>query len=112
MSERGHIPQPGDILGGKYEIEGRLGQGGMGLVLAARNVRTNRRVAIKWLLPRLMDNTSALKRFEREAQVAGEINHPNVVNVYDIEHAPEAYASRLAMSGLKSLVHFDGVDGR
>jgi hypothetical protein len=35
-----------------------------------------------------------------------------VTNVYDIEHAPEAYASRLAMSGLKSLVHFDGVDGR
>ncbi|MDH5671338.1 MAG: protein kinase [Myxococcales bacterium] len=85
MGSNHMIPSKGDVLGDKYLVEELLGQGGMGVVLAARNQRTNRRVAIKWLLPELMHNEAAVKRFEREARVAGSIDHPNVVNVYDVE---------------------------
>ena len=77
-------PRPGDLLGGKYRIEREIGSGGMGVVYEVTHlVMTERRFAVKWLLP-LNDGGEAARRFVREARIAGSIRHPNVVDVYDI----------------------------
>jgi len=82
----GALPVAGDEIAGKYRIESVLGQGGMGAVFAARNVLTGKRVAIKWLLPEHAASTSR-ERLLREAQIAASIDHPNVVDIYDVgEH--------------------------
>jgi serine/threonine protein kinase len=67
---------------GKYKIEGRLGQGGMGAVYLARDARIGRLVALKVLR---LDNEEMRKRFELEAQSAGRLKHPNIVTIYDYE---------------------------
>ncbi len=80
----GH-PKSGDVVAGKYRIDGLLGEGGMGVVLAARHVRTGKAVALKWL-PADHDRETR-RRLLLEARVAGRIQHPNVVDVYDFgEH--------------------------
>ena len=76
-------PEPGDLLAGKYRIEGELGRGGMGVVYAAVNIDTEKRVALKWLSPEPGDGNN-LARFRREARAAGRIHHPNVVTIFDI----------------------------
>ncbi len=80
------LPRVGDEVAGKYRIESVLGQGGMGAVFAARNKLTGKRVAIKWLLPEHAGSTTR-ERLLREAQIAASIEHPNVVDIYDVgEH--------------------------
>jgi serine/threonine-protein kinase len=80
------LPQPGDIIAAKYRIERAIGDGGMSVVFGATHCVTGKRFAIKWLLPDDEAATSALaaQRFIREAQVAGQFQHPNVVEVYDV----------------------------
>jgi serine/threonine protein kinase/Tol biopolymer transport system component len=82
--ERG--PAPGERLG-PYEIVGRLGQGGMGEVYRARDPRLGREVAIKVLTPRRAPDRDARARFEREARTASALNHPHIVNIYEIGEA-------------------------
>ncbi len=85
-SEQTGIPSAGDEIAGKYRVEHVIGQGGMGAVFAARNTLTGKRVAIKWLLPEHAGSI-VRERLRREAQLAASIDHPNVVNIYDIgEH--------------------------
>lgn len=80
------LPAVGTEIAGKYRVEGVLGQGGMGAVYVARNVMTGKRVAIKWLLPEHAAS-STRERLLREAQIASSIDHPNVVDIYDVgEH--------------------------
>ena len=77
----------GEVIADKYRIERLLGAGGMAEVYAAINIRTDRRVALKWILPALAASTEVLARFRREALAAGRINHPNVVTIFDVvEH--------------------------
>ncbi|MBI3208890.1 MAG: protein kinase [Candidatus Solibacter usitatus] len=71
------------LLEGKYLLERRIGRGGMGAVYLCKDIRLNRRVAVKILLSELFGHGEALKRFEREAQAVARLNHPNVVQVYD-----------------------------
>jgi tRNA A-37 threonylcarbamoyl transferase component Bud32 len=71
------------IVDGKYRMERLIGRGGMGAVYAGRDIRLNRRIAIKLMLSELFGQESALRRFEREAQLAALLNHPNVVQIYD-----------------------------
>lgn len=78
------LPKPGDLIGEKYEVVGVLGQGGMGAVFECVHRLTGKRFAIKWMLPSISDSADAIKRFIREAQVAGRVEHPNVVEVYDL----------------------------
>ncbi|MET0344280.1 MAG: serine/threonine-protein kinase [Polyangiales bacterium] len=86
------MPAAGEIIGGKYRILGELGAGGMGVVLAARHVDTERQVALKWLSPALSHLPEAAARFKREAKAAGRILHPNVVAVHDCsEHEGQLY---------------------
>jgi len=74
---------PGNRLG-PYELLDMLGAGGMGEVYRARDPRLNRDVAVKVLPSEVGSDRQRLKRFEREAQSASALNHPNIVTIYDI----------------------------
>ena len=66
-----------------YTITHKLGQGGMGVVYAARDERLQRPVALKMISSRSYDETTR-KRFWREARTAASVNHPNICQIYDI----------------------------
>jgi serine/threonine protein kinase len=67
---------------GPYRVEGRLGEGGMGVVYRARDERLQRSVAIKFISGGAA-GTEARRRFQREAQAVSALNHPNVLTVHD-----------------------------
>ncbi|HRP09396.1 MAG TPA: serine/threonine-protein kinase, partial [Gemmatimonadales bacterium] len=71
-------------LGDDYELLERLGQGGFGQVYRARDLHLEREVALKVLHPHLLTDPAVVERFRREAQLAARLNHPNIVNIYDI----------------------------
>ena len=73
----------GQVVGERYQVERRLGQGGMGEVYLARHLLMGRRCALKVMAPALSANPDALGRFNREATNASRISHPNVCAVYD-----------------------------
>jgi serine/threonine protein kinase len=77
------VPTPGELIAGKYRIEERLGRGGMSLVFRATHVISNKQVALKWMLSP-SSSAQANARFIREARAAARVDHPNVVDVYDI----------------------------
>ncbi|NPC82345.1 serine/threonine protein kinase, partial [Pyxidicoccus fallax] len=79
------MPVPGHVLAGRYTVLEQVGQGGMGLVLAAYDARLDRRVALKLLRYRntAPGATSGDARLVREAQAMARLSHPNVVAVYD-----------------------------
>ena len=68
---------------GRYRLERLVGRGGMGAVYDAKDLRLNRRVAVKILSEKMFGNREALRRFELEAQTSARLNHPNIVSVYD-----------------------------
>jgi len=69
---------------GSYEITALLGAGGMGEVYRARDVRLQRDVAIKVLPDAFKNDPRRLSRFEREAQTASNLNHPNILTIFEI----------------------------
>jgi serine/threonine protein kinase len=69
---------------GPYEVTGWIGAGGMGDVYRAYDARLSREVAIKLISERFAADSSRVRRFELEARAAGQINHPNILAVYDI----------------------------
>ena len=69
---------------GKYEIVSELGRGGMGVVYRARDPIIGRFVAVKTLTSDLLSSPESLKRFYREAQAAGKLQHPNIVTIFDL----------------------------
>jgi serine/threonine protein kinase len=72
------------LSGGRYEIGRHLGQGGMGSVYQARDLRLDRDVAVKLLKRDLTGHPTARARMEREAKALARLNHPNVVDIYDV----------------------------
>lgn len=86
MSQRDF--QSGELLDGKYRIEKRLGEGGMGAVYRAMHLGTRRTVAVKVIRPQFSKNDEFVERFRREAEAAGRLRHPNVVDVTDFGFAP------------------------
>ncbi|MEM7783539.1 MAG: protein kinase [Planctomycetota bacterium] len=73
----------------QFEMESKLGQGGMGIVLKGFDRELNRAVAIKILAPHLAANGTARKRFAREAQAAAAVVHPNVTRIYSVKQSPQ-----------------------
>ena len=73
----------GQLVGERYQIERRLGEGGMGEVYLARHVLMGRPCALKVMSPALSKDPDAVSRFNREATSASSISHPNVCAVYD-----------------------------
>ncbi|WP_425423373.1 Stk1 family PASTA domain-containing Ser/Thr kinase [Shimazuella kribbensis] len=74
----------GKKLGGRYEIISRIGGGGMAVVYKAKDILLHRNVAIKVLSESLSNDQEFVRRFDREAQAAASLSHPNIVNVYDV----------------------------
>jgi len=91
----------GDVVDDRYRIVRRLGQGGMGTVYEAQQVKLDRLVALKVLRPDFAKNETSAKRFEREARAASTIDHRNVVKIYDFGHLPtgELYYTMELMQG-------------
>ena len=79
-----------DLLDNKYQIEQLLGQGGMGAVYRATHLGTKRTVAVKVIQPQLSAHDQFVARFRREAEAAGRLRHPNVVDVTDFGLAQTA----------------------
>jgi serine/threonine-protein kinase len=72
-----------------YRIVGKLGEGGMGVVYRAEDVRLGRAVALKVLAPQLAGNVLARRRFEAEARAASALDHPNICALYDVGETPD-----------------------
>jgi serine/threonine-protein kinase len=75
---------PGAVLAGKYRVERIIGQGGMGVVVEARHIALDDRVALKFLLPEHSQNPEAATRFLREARAAVKIKSEHVARVSDV----------------------------
>ena len=75
---------PGSIVG-PYEVTAPLGEGGMGVVFRARDVRLQRDVALKLLPAHLADDPDRLSRFRREAQILASLNHAHIAQIYGLE---------------------------
>jgi serine/threonine-protein kinase len=74
----------GDVLAGKYRVERVLGMGGMGVVVAARHIQLDERVALKFLLPQFVENREVVARFAREGRAAAKIRSEHVARVTDV----------------------------
>jgi serine/threonine-protein kinase len=78
----------GSIIADRYRVVSKIGDGGMGQVFLAEHVRMKRRCAVKIMRPQLMSDPVAVVRFNREAENASQISHPNVCAVYDFGETP------------------------
>ncbi len=79
----------GETLDGRYFVEKKIGEGGMGVVFAARHSVIERPLAIKVLKREVMRDTATIKRFIQEAKAASRIGHPNIVDVTDFGTTPD-----------------------
>ena len=68
----------------RYELEDRLGHGGMATVYSARDLKLDREVAIKLLADNFAGDDEVRRRFSREARLAAKLDHPNIVQVFDV----------------------------
>src|SRR5438132_176095 len=82
---KGPLDTPAEgITVGRYVLTRLLGEGGMGVVWAARHSMTNKLVALKMLKPEQAANEHLRERFVREARAACVVRHPNIVDVHDV----------------------------
>jgi serine/threonine protein kinase len=102
----------GQILAGKFRIERVLGQGGMGVVVAATHLQLDERVALKFLLPDALSNPEAVERFAREARAAVKIKSEHVARVSDVgtleSGSPYMVMEYLEGQDLAGFVHANG----
>ncbi|MGH7548519.1 MAG: serine/threonine-protein kinase [Gemmatimonadales bacterium] len=87
------LPSVGELqraLAGRYVLERRLGRGGMGVVFLARDVRLDRRVAIKLLPPAKAADPVARERLLREARTAAQLSHPHIVPIFAVDEVDGA----------------------
>jgi len=88
--KEGIDPLIGKVLGEAYQVTRLVGEGGMGRVYEARHLRLkDRRFAIKVLHAEMARDPEIVARFQREAESASSIGHPNVIDVYDVHKTPE-----------------------
>ena len=83
-------------VGGRYALDGRLGEGGMGQVYRARHLQLGKPFALKIISPAFAEDGAARARFNEEARLASEISHPNIVSVVDFGEDPQ-YGAYMVM---------------
>ncbi|NBG89126.1 Stk1 family PASTA domain-containing Ser/Thr kinase [Isachenkonia alkalipeptolytica] len=81
----------GNILGNRYEVLEKIGDGGMALVYKGKCQLLNRYVGIKVLRPEFIQDKDVVNKFKRESQAAASLSHPNIVNVYDVGQYEDTY---------------------
>jgi eukaryotic-like serine/threonine-protein kinase len=74
---------------GPYEISGKIGRGGMGVVYLAQDIRLDRSVAIKMLAPEYTSDANQRERLKREAKIAASLSHPGIATVYSFEESDD-----------------------
>jgi len=89
ISGIGQVPTlvPGSVLGGRYEILGILGEGGMGAVYKSYDRELGRMVALKVIRPELANNPDILQRFKQEILLASKVTDRNIIRIYDLGDA-------------------------
>ncbi len=105
-----------ELVGGRYRVHRLVGKGGMGEVYEARDTKTERRVALKTVKPELLGNSKILRRFEREVDFSRRIDHPNVLEIYDVFQAPidkelNIFGNRLPVSDEVPCMVMEFLDG-
>lgn len=81
----------GKMLGNRYEIIEKIGNGGMATVYKAKCHVLNRYVAVKVLRDEFTTDEEFIKRFAAEAQSAASLTHPNIVSIYEVGHEDNLY---------------------
>ena len=81
----------GKILGNRYEIIEKIGNGGMATVYKSKDRVLNRYVAVKILRDEFTTDEEFIKRFNTEAQAAASLTHPNIVSIYDVGNEGNLY---------------------
>ena len=96
----------GQIIKERYKVIELLGEGGMAFVYKAKDMQLERMVAIKTLKPNYVEQTTFVERFKREAQTAANLNHPNIVQIFDwgIEEEPYFVMEYIEGNTLTSII--------
>ncbi len=102
----------GSILGNRYEIVSKVGNGGMATVYKAKDRTLNRNVAIKVLKDEFANDQEFIKRFQIEAQSAAALSHPNIVSIYDVSNDGDIHYIVMELIEGKTLKDVIKIEGR
>lgn len=102
----------GRIIGNRYEMMQKIGNGGMATVYKAKDMTLKRYVAVKVLREEFITDEEFVRRFNTEAQAAASLSHPNIVSIYDVGHEQNTYYIVMELvqgKTLKQIISEDGV---